>query len=82
MTVLTPDYSPRDSIRYGWKHSILRGGWVNGNEIKDGQRLSIMVRVSTFTVHADPTLTQFPNIESSTRAVILTRPGSLVSAVI
>ena len=50
MTVLTPDRPLRDSIRYGWKHSVLRSGSVNGNEISGGQRLSIMVRVSIFAL--------------------------------
>lgn len=50
ISVLTFERSCRDSIRYEWKHSILRGGSVNGHEIKDGQRLSIMVRVSICTL--------------------------------
>ncbi|KAF9648077.1 hypothetical protein BDM02DRAFT_3116017 [Thelephora ganbajun] len=37
-------YVQKDSIRYEWRHSILHSGSVNGDEIKGGQRLSIMVR--------------------------------------
>ncbi|OAX38907.1 hypothetical protein K503DRAFT_690714 [Rhizopogon vinicolor AM-OR11-026] len=39
-------YIQRDSVRYDYNHSILRGGRFRGGEIKGGQRVSMMVRVS------------------------------------
>jgi alkylated DNA repair protein alkB family protein 7 len=40
----------RDSIRYGFKHSILpyndQGSVWDGERLKEGHRLSLMVRVS------------------------------------
>ncbi|KAI0082774.1 hypothetical protein K474DRAFT_1584763 [Panus rudis PR-1116 ss-1] len=39
-------YLQRDSMRYGYKHSILAGRPFEGKETCKGQRLSIMIRVS------------------------------------
>lgn len=36
----------RDRVRYEYKHSVLKAGHFAGCEIKAGQRVSIMVRVS------------------------------------
>ncbi|KAG0705345.1 hypothetical protein DFH29DRAFT_293496 [Suillus ampliporus] len=37
-------YLQRDSVRYDYNHSILKAGSFRGSELKDGQRVSIMVR--------------------------------------
>jgi alkylated DNA repair protein alkB family protein 7 len=36
----------RDSVRYDYNHSVLKAGHFHGCEIKAGQRVSIMIRVS------------------------------------
>ncbi|KAH9951957.1 hypothetical protein B0H21DRAFT_715040 [Amylocystis lapponica] len=37
-------YLQRDSVRYGYKHSILRNGVIDGVQHTGGQRLSMMIR--------------------------------------
>lgn len=42
---LRPGPRPRDTVRFGYNHSILKEGSFLGREIKRGPRLSIMIRV-------------------------------------
>lgn len=44
-------YLQKDSIRYGYEHSILKNGFINGIHHEGGQRLSVMIRDTLHTSH-------------------------------
>jgi len=41
---------PRDTIRFDYKHSVLREGTIDDRNISGGQRLSLMIRVSILSL--------------------------------
>jgi alkylated DNA repair protein alkB homolog 7 len=57
-----------DSVRYRYKHSILKAGLSDGMQSLSGQRLSIMIRVSSFVSPFTQTHSRFQDMPNVTGA--------------